>query len=339
MTVRKAIRAVVAGKSLNEEEAYRVACAVMAGEATPAQIGGLLVGFRMKGEVADELLGFVRAVRFHMTSVCVPQDRLVDTCGTGGDLAGTFNISTVAAFVAAGAGCRVAKHGNRSISSRCGSADVLHALGVRIDLPVEQSTQCIEKIGIGFLFAPLFHKSLRYAVGPRHEIGVRSILNIIGPLANPAGARRQLIGVFEGSLTESMAVVLAQLGCHHCLVVHGDDGLDEITVTGPTRVTEFRDGRTQTYTIRPEEFGLCPAKLEDLRGGDAKTNADIAVGILSGVRGPARDVVLLNAAGAIYVSGRCQSLNDGIALAAESIDSGLAIEKLHALRQCTREGP
>ena len=337
MTIQDAIRELVAGTSLREDEAYQVACAIITGEATDAQIGGLLVGLRMKGEVVEEILGFARAMRDHVTPVPLPPDKLVDTCGTGGDGAGTFNISTVAAFVAAGAGCRVAKHGNRKISSHCGSADVLQALGVRIDMAVEQSAECIEKIGVGFLFAPLFHKSLRHAAGPRREIGLRTILNIVGPLTNPAGARRQLIGVFDGHLTEPIARVLLQLGSSHCLVVHGDDGLDEISLTGPTRVTELRDGKMRTYTTTPEEFGFRRAVLEDLRGGDEKVNADIVLSVLRGSPGPKRDIVLLNAGAAIYVGGLCASLQEGVVLAAESIDSGKAIDKLEALRRCGEE--
>ncbi len=344
MTVQQAVRDVVSGKNLDESVANRVASAIMAGEATPAQIGALLVGLRMKGETVEEILGFVKAMRARMIPVRVSGDRLIDTCGTGGDAGavgpvpiGTFNVSTVAAFVAAGAGCRVAKHGNLAVSSRCGSADLLRALGLAVEMSAAESARCIEEIGIGFLFAPLFHQSLRHAVKPRREIGVRTILNIAGPLANPAGARRQLVGVFDGSLTEPLAHVLHELGSTHSLIVHGEDGLDEISVTGPTRVTELRGGRTRTFTIHPHEFGLNTASLADIQGGDSKTNAQIAVQVLSGARGPARDIVLLNAGAAIYVSGRCDSLSSGITLAAESIDSGRAIGKLHALRGRTSE--
>jgi anthranilate phosphoribosyltransferase len=317
----------------------------MEGKATAAQVAALLVGLRMKGETVDEILGIVKAMRARMTPVRVTGDSLVDTCGTGGDAVtlggvptGTFNISTVAAFVAAGAGCRVAKHGNRAISSQCGSADVLHALGLPVEMPPEASAHCIDQIGIGFLYAPLFHGSLRHAATPRREIGIRTILNIAGPLVNPAGARRQLIGVFDASLTEPLAQVLLDLGSTHCLVVHGEDGLDEISLSGPTRVTELRDARIRTYSIDPTEFGLKTSDLVGVQGGDAEVNAEITTHVLSGAHGPTRDIVLLNAGAAIYVSGQCDSLDEGVRLAAESIDSGKAKGKLHALRRYMGEG-
>ena len=344
MTVQEAVRDIVAGKNLGERGACCIASAIMSGQATAAQIGALLVGLRMKGETVEEILGFVRTLRDRMVRVCVSIDGLIDTCGTGGDAAivdgittGTFNVSTVAAFVAAGAGCRVAKHGNRAVSSRCGSADVLRALELPVEATATESARWIDEIGLGFLFAPQFHPSLKHAVKPRHELGVRTILNIAGPLANPAGAKRQLVGVFDGALTELMARVLLELGSTHCMVVHSEDGLDEISISAPTRVTELRDGHTRTYTIRPEEFGLTVARLEDIRGGDAKVNAEIALQVLRGVRGPKRDIVLLNAAAAIYVSGRCDSLSKGIPLAEQSIDSGQAMEKLQALRKRASE--
>ncbi|UCC29261.1 MAG: anthranilate phosphoribosyltransferase [Phycisphaerales bacterium] len=344
MTIQQAVRDVVAGKSLTEDEAYGIACAIMAGEVTAAQIAALLVGLRMKGETVTEILGFVRAMRARMTSVRIFGDNLIDTCGTGGDTVvrngvatGTFNVSTVAAFVAAGAGCRVAKHGNRAISSRCGSADVLRALGLPVEMSAETSARCIEEIGVGFLFAPLFHHSLKHAVKPRREVGIRTILNIVGPLANPAGARRQLVGVYDGCLTEPLARVLLALGSTHCMLVHGDDGLDEISLSGPTRVSELRNGQMRTYTLHPNEFGLSTAGLTDIQGGDSKVNAEIAMRVLSRAPGPARDIVLLNAGAAIYVSGRCDSMSSGVTAAAESIDSGQAIGKLRALRERTLE--
>ena len=344
MTVQEAVRDIVAGKNLGERGACCIASAIMSGQATAAQIGALLVGLRMKGETVEEILGFVRTLRDRMVRVCVSIDGLIDTCGTGGDAAivdgittGTFNVSTVAAFVAAGAGCRVAKHGNRAVSSRCGSADVLRALELPVEATATESARWIDEIGLGFLFAPQFHPSLKHAVKPRHELGLRTILNIVGPLANPAGAKRQLVGVFDPALTETLARVLLELGSTHCMVVHSEEGLDEISISAPTRVTELRDGHTRTYTIRPEEFGLTVARLEDIRGGDAKVNAEIALQVLRGVRGPKRDIVLLNAAAAIYVSGRCDSLSKGIPLAEQSIDSGQAMEKLQALRKRASE--
>lgn len=343
--IQEAIRSVTAGCNLSEETSHRLAIAVMDGEVTEAQIAALLVGLRMKGETVDEILGMVKAMRERMTPVRVTCDGLVDTCGTGGDAVvlngvptGTFNISTVAAFVAAGAGCRVAKHGNRAISSRCGSADVLRALGSPVEMSPEASARCIDQIGFGFLYAPLFHGSLRHAAAPRREIGIRTILNIAGPLVNPAGARRQLIGVFDARLTEPLAQVLLQLKSIHCLVVHGEDGLDEISLSGPTRVTELRDARIRTYSIDPNEFGLRTCDLAGIQGGDAQANAEIAMRVLSGIHGPTRDIVLLNAGAAIYVSGRCDSLDEGVRLATESIDSGMAKGKLHELRQHVAEG-
>lgn len=344
MTVQEAVRDIVAGKNLGERGACCIASAIMSGQATAAQIGALLVGLRMKGETVEEILGFVRTLRDRMVRVCVSIDGLIDTCGTGGDAAivdgittGTFNVSTVAAFVAAGAGCRVAKHGNRAVSSRCGSADVLRALELPVEATATESARWIDEIGLAFLFAPQFHPSLKHAVKPRLELGLRTILNIAGPLANPAGAKRQLVGVFDPALTETLAQVLLELGSTHCMVVHSEEGLDEISISAPTRVTELRDGHTRTYTIRPEEFGLTVARLEDIRGGDAKVNAEIALQVLRGVRGPKRDIVLLNAAAAIYVSGRCDSLSMSIPLAEQSIDSGQAMEKLQALRKRASE--
>jgi anthranilate phosphoribosyltransferase len=331
--MQAAIRKVVEGHSLSEQEACAAASAIMHGEATPAQIAALLVGLRMKGETADEITGFARAMRAGATPLPLPPEGLVDTCGTGGDGSGTFNISTVSAFVAAGAGCKVAKHGNRSISSRCGSADVLRALGVNIELSPQATARCIEQVGVGFLFAPLYHPSMKHAAGPRREIGVRSIFNILGPLANPAGARRQLLGVFSRGLTDTLADVLRALGSAHCLVVHGEDGLDEITLTGRTHVSELRDGTIRTYTLDPASMGIQRARPEQLAGGDPQANADITMGILKGQPGPTRDIVLLNAGAVVYVSGRAASLPEGVQLAAESIDSGRAVRVLEALRE------
>ena len=339
--IQEAIRRVTAGEDLTENAAQQIVTAMMEGEATGPQIAALLVGLRMKGETTDEILGIVRAMRRRMTPVRVSADGLVDTCGTGGDAhvfnegrTGTFNISTVAAFVAAGAGCRVAKHGNRAMSSRCGSADLLSALGVSIETSPAAAARCIDEIGIGFLYAPLYHPSLRHAATARREIGIRTVLNLAGPLVNPAGARRQLLGVFDARLTEPLARVLSELGSTHCMVVHGSDGLDEISITGPTRVTELREGRIHTYSIASNEFGLSTSKLADLQGGDETVNAKIAMQVLNGDPGPTRDVVLLNAGAAAYVAGRCDSLRQGLTLAADSIDSGRALGKLEALRDC-----
>ena len=292
---------------------------------------------RTKGETVDEILGFVRAMRLQATAVRPRSAGVIDTCGTGGDGTGTFNISTVSAFVAAGAGCRVAKHGNRSVSSHCGSADVLKALGVNIEMPAERAAQCIDEIGVGFLFAPQYHPGARHAAGPRREIGVRTIFNMLGPLLNPAGAKRQVTGVYERTLTEPIAEVLRRLGAEHCLVVHGEDGLDEITLSGRTFVTELRDGTLRSLTVEPPDFGLASAPLDELRGGDAAANAETARRVLAGKQGPQRDVVLLNAGAAVYVGGGADSLAAGVQRAAESIDTGRARAALDALVARSRE--
>ncbi|MFQ5806980.1 MAG: anthranilate phosphoribosyltransferase [Phycisphaerae bacterium] len=334
MTVQEAIRHVVEGRSLNEDQAAGVAREIMAGNATPAQIAALLVGLRIKGESVEEITGFVRAMRQGATPSPAHSDMLVDTCGTGGDGAGTFNISTVSAFVAAGAGCKIAKHGNRSVSSTCGSADVLQALGVNVEMAPEHSARCIEEIGFGFLFAPQYHPGARHAAAARREIGVRTIFNLLGPLLNPAGARRQLLGVYDPKLTEPIARVLQRLGCTHCLVVHGEDGLDEITLAGKTLVAELKSGAIRSFTISPEEMGVQRAKLDTLRGGDPENNARIARNVLSGQPGPARSVVLLNAGASIYVGGKAASIAEGVQRAAESIDTGRARATLDALIAC-----
>lgn len=331
MTVSEAIRIVVDGRNLDEDQATAVAREIMSGKATPAQIGALLVGLRIKGETIEEITGFVRAMRRGATPVPTRSDNLVDTCGTGGDQSGTFNISTVSALVAAGAGCKVAKHGNRSISSSCGSADVFQSLGVNVEMSPEDSARCIDEIGVGFLFAPQYHPGARHAAGPRREIGVRTIFNMLGPLLNPAGARRQLMGVYARGLTEQIAQVLHRLGSIHCLVVHGEDGLDEITLADKTYVAELKDGALRAHTLSPEEFGLKRAEPAALRGGDAGTNADITRRVLGGEPGPTRDVVLLNAGAVIYVGAMAASIAEGVQRAAESIDTGRARAALDAL--------
>jgi anthranilate phosphoribosyltransferase len=332
-SMQEAIRRVVGGGDLSADDAHCVASAFLEQEVTPAQLGALLVALRMKGESGDEILGFTRAMREHMVRVPIGANGVIDTCGTGGDGAGTFNISTVSAFVAAGAGCRVAKHGNRAVSGRCGSADLLDTLGVPFDMSAEQAAASIRRTGIAFLFAPRFHPSLKHAAEARREIGVRSILNIVGPLANPAGAHRQLIGVFDGRLTEPMARTLARLGSEHSLVVHGHEGLDEISLSGPTRVTELRGGSIHTSVVTPEQFGVTRAPLSVLCGDDTAGNAEVALSVLDGRTGPARDVVALNAGAAVYVSGLAATLAQGVGMALESIGSGRARRKLDELRQ------
>jgi len=337
MTGQDAIQAVIDSRDLTETQAFAVASRIMAGELTPSQIAGLLVALRMKGETVPEITGFARAMRQRATKIDLQGDDLVDTCGTGGDGVGTFNISTVAAIVAASAGCKVAKHGNRSISSRCGSAEVLERLGVSIDLEPAQTARCITEIGVGFLFAPQYHQATRHAVAPRKEIGVRSIFNALGPLTNPAGAKRQLLGVYDGRLTEPMAQVLQQLGTIHCMVVHGHDGLDEITLTGETRVSELNDGKLRTFDLDPSALGFDRAAIDELAGGDPAVNAEITLEILRGDTGPRRDVVVLNSAAVIYVGGRAESLEDGVHAARDAIDSGRAMAKLEALRSVKKD--
>lgn len=334
--IRETISQLLEGKSLPAEQAETVLGQIMTGGATPAQIAGFLVALRVKGETADEIAGCARAMRQAAVKVRPSRSDLVDTCGTGGDCAGTFNISTTAAFVVAGAGLGVAKHGNRSVSSKSGSADVLEALGVNLSMTPEQVAQAIDEIGIGFLFAPNFHPAMRYAIGPRRELGVRTVFNVLGPLTNPAGATAQVVGVYDGSLTEVLARVLQQLGSRAAYVVHGHGGLDELTTTGPNLVSCFGavpgNGEVVTEMLDPRELGFCRAEPDDLRGGEPETNARITRAVLDGRDFSARrDVVLLNAAAALVAGGTAADLPDGIARAAESIDSGAALHTLRAL--------
>ncbi len=330
--IKEAIGRVVEGIDLEEEEMYQVFEEIMTGGATQAQIGAFITALRLKGETIAEITGAVRVMREKATPVKADIDRLVDTCGTGGDGKGTFNISTAAAFVASGAGLIVAKHGNRSVSSQSGSADVLKALGVNIEADVATVERCLEEAGIGFLFAPLLHSAMKHAIVPRREIGIRTIFNIIGPLTNPAGALSQVIGVYDHSLTDPIARVLDNLGSRHVLVVHGSDGLDEITLTGKTRISELRGGEVYTYEMTPEDFGFSVCKSADLAGGDPEKNASIIFDILNGVKGPKRDIVLLNAAAAICAGGVADNLSEGISMASQSIDSGEALKRLEGLK-------
>jgi anthranilate phosphoribosyltransferase len=338
--IREAIRKVVEGHDLSESEAAEVMQEIMDGEATPSQIAGLITALRMKGETVEEVTGFARVMR--EKSIKIPTQRdpaeLIDTCGTGGDHQNTFNVSTTAAFVIAGAGLAVAKHGNRAMSSKCGSADVLEALGVHIGLSPEHVAQCVDEIGIGFMFAPSHHPSMKHAVIPRKEIGIRTVFNILGPLTNPAGARRQVIGVFEPHLTELMAGVLQRLGSDRAIVVHGLDGIDELSTLGKTKITELADGALRTYELTPEEVGLERAKPDDLsQGEDPTTSARILEEVLGGKSGPARDIVVLNAGAALMVADKAESLQDGMALAAESIDHGKAMAALKRLRKLSQD--
>lgn len=337
MDIKKIIQDVTEAKNLSQETAFEVASHIMNGELTDAQIAALLISMRFKGETIDEITGFAMAMRQKAIPVNCASDNLVDTCGTGGDRSGSFNVSTLSGIVAAGAGCRVAKHGNRSVSSQCGSADLFKELGVRIDISPEQVGKCIDVHGIGFLFAPAHHHAMKHAIGPRREIGVRTIFNVLGPLTNPAGAKRQLLGVFDGELTEPIASVLHEMGSKHVLVVHGEDGLDEITVTSQTRVSELKNGKIQNYTLSPEDFGLRKVSLDAIRGGDPAKNAQIALDVLQGKTGAPRDMVLLNAGAVIYLGGEAESIAEGVTVAQNAIDSGSAYEKLESLRQMSNE--
>ena len=336
--IREAISKLIDGRHLTQAEAAGVMEGIMSGESTPAQIGAFLIALRIKGETVDEIAGCAEAMRGKATRIKTRHPSVVDTCGTGGDNSSTFNISTTAAFVLAGAGLCVAKHGNRAMSSRCGSADVLKALGVNLDLTPEQVGRCLDEGGIGFLFAPMLHTAMKHAVGPRREIGTRTVFNVLGPLTNPAGARRQLIGVYSPNLTDTLAEVLLRLGSERALVVHGSDGLDEITTTGETKVSELQDGTVHTYPIQPEDFGLKRASLQDLKGGDEETNAKILTDVLKGADGPKRDAVLLNAAAGITAGGSAPDIGEGISIARDSIDSGRALKKLEGLREMSNAG-
>jgi anthranilate phosphoribosyltransferase len=335
MDVRHAIEKLVNRIDLSEAETVDIMNQIMTGEATPLQIAAILTAVRMKGETVDEITGAARVMREKAHRVHVGAKTVLDTCGTGGDQKGTFNISTTSAFVLAGAGVNVAKHGNRSVSSQSGSADVLGALGVKVDAPKDRVEQCIAQIGIGFLFAPLLHEAMKFAVQPRRDIGIRTIFNLLGPLTNPAMATHQLIGLYSGDLVAVIARVLKNLGSARAMVVHGLEGLDEISLCGPSRIAELRDGAIKEYTIRPEQFGLKPCGIEELHGGNPEESAAIVRAVLDGKKGPARDVVLLNSGAALYVSGTAATVSEGIGVAAESIDSGNARRKLAELVELT----
>lgn len=326
------IQKVIEGRNLTEEEAEEAMGLIMTGNATPAQIGSFLTALRMKGETVEEITAFARILRKFSTKVRPKvKGTLVDTCGAGGDVSGTFNISTVAAFVAAGGGVLIAKHGNRFVSSRSGSADVLEALGVNINLEPEQVEKCIEKVGIGFIFAPKYHTAMKYAIGPRKELGVRTVFNVLGPLISPAEVKAQVYGIFDPELTEKLANVLKKLGSERAMVVHGLEGLDEISTTGKTKISELKNGKVRTYFVEPRDFGIKKVKLSDLEGNDPDENARIALDILGGEKGPKRDIVVLNAAAAIAVGARAPDIREGIKMAEESIDSGAAMRKLQQL--------
>nr|VFK61728.1 MAG: anthranilate phosphoribosyltransferase [Candidatus Kentron sp. TUN]VFK71562.1 MAG: anthranilate phosphoribosyltransferase [Candidatus Kentron sp. TUN] len=337
MNLTSAIRAVTEYQDLTETEMLDVMSTIMAGEATPAQIGGFLIGLRMKGETVEEIAAAAAVMRRLATPVEVAGEHLVDTCGTGGDAKGTFNISTTSALVAAAAGAKVAKHGNRAVSGKSGSADVLEAAGVNLDLQPLQVAHCIEEIGVGFLFAPHHHAAMRHAIGPRREMGVRTIFNLLGPLTNPAGAPNQVLGVFSDAWVEPIARVLSHLGSRHALVVHAEDGLDEISIGSPTRVAELRKGGVDTYTLSPEQFGIARANIDEIVVDSVEESLAMMRVVLDGTKGAAYDVVALNAGAAIFAAGITETLAAGIEKAQEAIASGHAKEKLEALVKLSTE--
>jgi len=332
--IKEAIKILIEGINLSEAEMTGAMRDIMEGQATDAQIASFLTALRIKGETVEEITGAAKVMREKATKINAPA-YTVDTCGTGGDVSHTFNISTISALIVAACGVPVAKHGNRSVSSRCGSADVLEALGVKIDLDPEKVEKCLEATGFGFMFAPLFHPAMKYAIGPRREMGIRTIFNILGPLTNPAEAQRQVLGVFSDKLTEPIAEVLLNLGTKHAFIVHGEDGLDEITNTDKTKISELKDGRIDTYFITPEDLGFSRAKKEDLLGGTAEENAKITIDILQRKNGPKRDIVIMNAAAALITGERAKSFSEAIEKASMAIDSGAALEKLEEIKVVT----
>ena len=331
MNIQTAIKMVIANQNLSTTDMTAVMQQIMTGECTPAQIGGFLVGLRMKGENIDEISAAATVMRELSTRVKVDAKHLVDTCGTGGDASGSFNISTASAIVAAAAGARVAKHGNRSVSSKSGSADVLEAAGVNLDITPEQVGACIEQVGVGFMFAQKHHSAMRHAIGPRKEMAVRTIFNVLGPLTNPAGAPNQVIGVFDGDLVEPLANVLKNLGSRHVMVVHGDDGMDEISISAKTRVAELKDGEVTHYTLSPTDFGMEMADLADLKVDSVEQSLAMIQSVLGNTPGPALDIVALNAGAAIYVSGLAESMTIGVQMAQSAIADGRASEVLDNL--------
>lgn len=335
MNIREAIHSAVLGEDLSEQQMHRVMNEIMSGEATPVQIGSFLTALRIKGETVEEITGAVRVMREKVTRINAGVDTsqggiIVDTCGTGGDGSGTFNVSTTAAFIVAACGLTVAKHGNRSVSSSCGSADVLEAAGVDLSLSPDQVGACIRQTGIGFLYAPALHGAMKYAIGPRREIAIRTIFNILGPLTNPAGANIQVLGVFSEELTKLLAKVLAQLGSKRALVVHGEGNLDELTTCGQTTVSELRDGNITTYSVAPEDFGISRATISELQGGkDNAQSAELMKNVLQGKKGPRRDISLINSGAALYAAGVEEDISAGIKQASDCIDSGKALAKFH----------
>ncbi len=340
MDIKRAIREVVAGKDLTEAEMASVFDVIMTGKATPAQIAGFLTALRLKGETADEITGAARIMRKRALKLkvsCAPGEKLVDTCGTGGSGLSTFNFSTASAFITAGCGVKVAKHGNRSASGKCGSADVLEELGIKLDVSARVVERCINEIGIGFIYAPVFHSSMKHAIGPRKEIGIRTIFNLLGPLCNPAFPARQVIALYDGTLTVTIARVLKNLGLEKAYVVHGSDGLDEVTITGKTRVSELNAGKIRTYDVDPFDFGLRKYSAGKITGGGPERNARIMRTLLSGKKGAIRDMAVMNSAMALLAANAAKSLKEGVRMSQDSIDSGRAMEKLELLRRVTSD--
>lgn len=330
--IKVAINLLVNGMNLSESEIVECMKEIMEGMATDAQIGSFLTALRIKGETVEEITGAAKIMREKAITIKAPEG-VLDTCGTGGDMSHTFNISTTTAIVVSACGVPVAKHGNRSVSSQCGSADVIEALGIKIDLPPEKVEKCLFETGFGFLFAPLFHPAMRYAIGPRRDMGIRTIFNILGPITNPAGARRQLLGVFSGSLTERLAMVLGNLGAVDAMVIHGKDGLDEISISDATKVSRFKDGKVQSFSIVPEDFGIVRSDIDSIRGGTKEDNASIILSILNGERGSKRDIVLMNSAAALMVAGKAEDFTTALAIAVEGVDSGRALRKLEEIKR------
>jgi anthranilate phosphoribosyltransferase len=333
--IQQAIHTLVEKNNLTKKEAYDCVIEIMSGKSSDALISSFLTALRMKGETASEISGCAQAMREMATKIESKHENLIDTCGTGGDGMGTFNISTTSAIISSAAGAFVAKHGNSAISSKCGSADVLKALGVKIEIPKEKIELCLDEVGIAFLFAPMLHGAMKYAMPVRRELGMRTVFNVLGPLTNPAGAKRQLMGVFRPMLTEIMAEVLFDLGTERALVVHGIGGMDEISTIAETRMTEINNGKISTYTFSNESVGIPTSTISAISGDSIELNAQIVHSILNGVKGPQRDIVVLNAAAAIYLSGIAESIQDGVSVAQNAIDSGKAKKKLQQLREYT----
>ena len=332
--IQDALKKLMEGTSLSDGEMAGCMNEIMEGKATDAQIGSFLTALRLKGETVDEITGAARVMREKATRISAPAGTL-DTCGTGGDMSGTFNISTTSALVVAACGVPVAKHGNRSVSSQCGSADVLEALGIKVDLKPESVEKCLADTGLAFMFAPMFHPAMKHAIGPRKEMGIRTIFNILGPITNPAGASRQILGVFSSALTETLCAVLGALGAEDAMVVHGEDGLDEISISTGTRVSRWVGGKVENSTVSPADFGIEAAGLDTIAGGGLEENARITKAILSGESGPRRDVVLMNSAAGLVVAGKAASFAEGVQIASEAIDSGKATAKLEEVRKAT----